>query len=220
MNKWFKNQNGEQLEKNEEKESFTQIIFSWLRPISIVMIGIILFTTFIGQQYVVSGASMDTTLFGGDANVDKLNGDRVYASKISVPLGIKNGDIVIVDSRLDHERTFKDKIKEGAFIANLIKDKSNTENTWVKRVVGVAGDVVSVRDGELYRNGVKVMNDPKKEQMMWDVEDYVVPEGYVYVMGDNRNHSNDSRAVGAIPMKNVIAKVIFRFYPYDNMTKF
>lgn len=220
MSKWFKNQNEEPAESNAEKETLLQVIYGWIRPIAMVMIGIIIFTTFIGQQYVVSGSSMDMTLYGGDPNEEKLNGDRVYASKISVPFGIKNGDIVIVDKRIDYDRTFIDKIKEGAFIANVIKDESNKGNTWIKRVVGVAGDVVSVRDGELFRNGEKVADDNKKERMTWDVEDFLVPEGFVYVMGDNRNNSNDSRAVGPIPLKNVMAKVIFRFYPYDNMTKF
>lgn len=223
-NKWIYDPNKEPSKKDEkkdeEKETILQIIFSWLRPIAFVMIGLIIFTTFIGQQYVVSGSSMDTTLYGGDADGEKLNGDRVYASKISVPFGIKSEDIVIVDKRIEYKRTLTDKIKEGAFIANIIRDESNLGNTWIKRVVGVAGDVVSVQGGELYINGEKVADAHKKELMIWDVDDYLVPDGHVYVMGDNRNNSGDSRVIGAIPLENVMAKVIFRFYPYDNMTKF
>lgn len=203
----------------EEKESFGRRMWNWSQALAIVVVGSILITTFIGQAYTVSGQSMDNTLRGLNAEDIEMVGDRVFGSKASVHFGVNNGDIVIMDSRRNYDRTLVDKFMEGSIISRVWSQEGNAENVWVKRVVGVAGDVVEVKGGELYRNGEKVENDQKKELMDRDVEAYEVQEGYVYVMGDNRNNSKDSRMVGAFRVENIVAKVIVRVYPYNRIEK-
>ncbi len=85
----------------------------------------------------------------------------------------------------------------------------------VKRVVAVAGDQVAIKDGALYVNGV-VQDEPYllEQDFMTDPEIEVrVPEGHVYVMGDNRNNSGDSRLFGAIPTDSIIGCAFCVYWP-------
>jgi signal peptidase I len=80
----------------------------------------------------------------------------------------------------------------------------------VKRVVGVGGDRVAIRDGVLFVNGDKV-HEPYVDHAMVDSVYFgpvVVPSGTVFVMGDNRGESIDSRVYGAVPRSDVIGRVI------------
>ncbi|MBQ3201769.1 MAG: signal peptidase I [Clostridia bacterium] len=88
----------------------------------------------------------------------------------------------------------------------------------VKRVIGIGGDTVAIRDGILYLNGEKLDESAYWEDRIdQDMEEYIVPEGHVFVVGDNRNESSDSRSVlvGAIPLERVVGKVIGVVWPLD-----
>lgn len=90
----------------------------------------------------------------------------------------------------------------------------------VKRVIGLPGDVISVWDGAVYVNG-----EPLGESAYWN--DYIfgsaspetVPEGTVFVMGDNRNHSTDSReyGVGPIPFEKILGRAFCVVWPLNNL---
>ena len=89
----------------------------------------------------------------------------------------------------------------------------------VKRVIGLPGDTVEIRGGELYLNGEPQREDYIAEEMnsLYDGFSVTVPDGYYFVMGDNRNNSHDSRAedVNAIPIENVLGKARCRIWPLD-----
>ncbi|MBE5784307.1 MAG: signal peptidase I [Clostridiales bacterium] len=88
----------------------------------------------------------------------------------------------------------------------------------VKRVIGIGGDSVEIRDGILYLNGEKLNESAYWEDRIdQDMAEYLVPEGHVFVVGDNRNESSDSRnpLVGAIPLERVVGKVIGVVWPFD-----
>jgi len=83
----------------------------------------------------------------------------------------------------------------------------------IKRVVGVAGDVVEVRGGRLYVNE-QLQDEPyTNEKAEYDLNPLRVPEGSVFVLGDNRNRSFDSHFWGFLPTKNIIGHAIFRYWP-------
>jgi len=81
------------------------------------------------------------------------------------------------------------------------------ETVFVKRIIGLPGDVLEMKDGYVYRNGEKLNPDYLAEPMITNGLTYVVPDGQIFCMGDNRNHSNDSRYLGAFPANNFFGRL-------------
>lgn len=83
----------------------------------------------------------------------------------------------------------------------------------VKRVIGMSGDHIEIKDGILYRNGVQLYESYLKEQS-WNNGtlniDIIVPDNCIYVLGDNRNDSTDSRVLGSFSCDEIFGKVIYR----------
>jgi len=95
---------------------------------------------------------------------------------------------------------------------------------YVKRVIGVGGDVIDLRNGNVFVNGQQVdipqahgATQPQAPQVAYP---YTVPAGQIFVMGDNRTFSSDSRTFGPVPVGNIIGKVILRFWPFDRLVFF
>ena len=90
--------------------------------------------------------------------------------------------------------------------------------SYIKRVVGIAGDRVQIKDGKVYVNGEELKEEYLPEGTTTKTvyyNDVIVPEGCVYVMGDNRDQSMDSRTFGCIPLEKVEGKVILRYWPLN-----
>lgn len=83
---------------------------------------------------------------------------------------------------------------------------------FVKRIVAVAGDVVEVKEGALYVNGER-QNEPYASAPYYYMPPMTVPQGHLFVLGDNRNNSADGHVWGFLPQDNVEAKIAFRFWP-------
>lgn len=93
-----------------------------------------------------------------------------------------------------------------------------SEQPYIKRVIGLPGDVVQVRNGNVYVNDI-LLDEPYINAGITQctTDRYcgpvTVPEGQVYVMGDNRNNSTDSRAFGPVPVDNIIGKAWLTYWP-------
>ncbi len=90
------------------------------------------------------------------------------------------------------------------------------DEDFIKRVIGLPGDEIEVTGGKVYLNG-RVLDEsyivaaPIREQPL-----YVVPEESLFVMGDNRNNSSDSRTWGSLPIENIIGKTVFVYWPISD----
>lgn len=182
-------------------------IASWTGYIlSAVLIGLAI-NTFVFQPTQIVGCSMESTFFEND----KIMVNKLIHTLRSEP---DYGDVVIIDSRVNRDRTIKDdltdSLKYNAITSMITKEKQDI--LWIKRVIGKAGDTLEYIDGTLYRNGEAVQEGYIKEPMNYFPEGkIVVPENNIYVMGDNRNSSLDSRIIGFVPLDHVIGKYAFKF---------
>jgi signal peptidase I len=174
---------------------------SWTVTLAAAVVLSVLISVFVFQPTKVLGSSMEPTL---------LNNERIYISKISHTLNSvpDYGDIVIIDSRINRQRTFRDDLLDSPLFR--IASGSAEHDIWVKRVIGKPGDVLEFKDNKIYRNGT-VLEEPYIKEAMAQVPDrkYVVPENHVFVMGDNRNNSRDSRSIGFIPLDHVLGIMLF-----------
>jgi len=174
-------------------------IRSWIGSLAIAYLLSLLIGIFLIQPYRVDGHSMDPTL---------RDNQRLFVSKLSHTFAYmpEYGDIVILDSRVNRDRNFMDDVLENPLI-QILRSKGDEPVFYVKRVIGKPGDVLEIRDGQVYRNG-EALDEPyiKEEMNAYSGGLWTVPEGHVFVMGDNRNHSDDSRAIGFIPLNHVLGK--------------
>ena len=95
----------------------------------------------------------------------------------------------------------------------------DTNKSFIKRVVAVPGDMVEIRRGMLYINGIKV-EEPYLKPEFRDYESFsrsVVPPDHYFVLGDHRNSSNDSRMWGFVPRNLIYGKAIFRYWPVSRL---
>ena len=90
----------------------------------------------------------------------------------------------------------------------------------IKRVVGLPHDTIEVLDGTLYLNGHAQREPYIKEPIFEDYGPFKVKEGTIFVMGDNRNDSKDSRRIGAIPLENLVGRAELIFYPFNRIRVF
>lgn len=172
-------------------------VWSWGRSIGLALVVVLVIGIFVFQPFKVQGHSMDPTLH---------DSERIYVSKLSNTFSYlpEYGDIVVIDSRVDRDRTWKDNVLEHPLI-QLVAGRADTRIYYVKRLIGKPGDALEFKDHQVYRNG-EVLEEPYLKETMQFVSDrkWVVPEDHVFVLGDNRNNSSDSRNIGFIPVDHVI----------------
>ena len=92
----------------------------------------------------------------------------------------------------------------------------DTSKAYIKRLIGIEGDRIAVQDGKVYRNGEALNETYIAEVPNYRMREITVPQGYYWMMGDNRNYSNDSHIWGFLPKQNVIGKAAIRFFPFGD----
>ncbi len=183
-------------EKNiQETPNTTKTWNSWQENFTLIAIALclaLLIRTFIAEPRLIPSESMYPTLHIGD---------RLVVEKVSYHFQPpKTGDIVVFHTPLELQRRGYDK-----------------SQAFIKRIIGKPGEVISVANGKVYLNNQPMQEDYIAEPANQPFLPVKVPEDQFFVMGDNRNDSNDSRYWGFLPSKNLIGRATFRFWPLNRI---
>ena len=175
--------------REDAEESILRELGGWIVYI-LLIIGLTYFIiTFVGQRTRVSGSSMETTL---------QNGDNLIVDKISYRFrDPKRYDIIVFPYKYE-------------------------ENTYyIKRIIGMPGETVQIKNGYVYIDGERLLSDIYGNELIKDPQTAADPitlkENEYFVMGDNREHSSDSRdsRVGLIKKDQIYGKAIIRYAPFS-----
>jgi signal peptidase I len=162
---------------------------SWVRDLAFSVLIAIILIVFIYQPVKVEGTSMMPTL---------TDQERIFINKFTYHFGlgeIRRGDMVVFWFPLDQSKSY------------------------IKRVIGVPGDAVSIEAGQVFVNG-QALNEPYvpdefRDRVSW--EPRMVPAGEYFVLGDHRSSSSDSRTWGFVKREAIYGKAVFVYWPLAKM---
>lgn len=196
-------------------------ILEWVYCIVIALVLALLFRYFIATPTIVKQRSMYPTL----QENQRLMLNRIYRITGSVP---KRGDIITFEapskpySKWEVNQTnpiaIYDNEPKGAINKFVYYCLEVTKKSYIKRTIGVSGDHVKIENGKVYINGEELKEDYLQSDVITESEifkDFIVPEGYIFAMGDNRTKSTDCREFGCVPLEKVEGIVVFRFWPLN-----
>lgn len=204
-------------------------IIEWLICIIIAVVLALLVRYFIGTPTIVQQTSMTPTL----KENERLWLNRWARTTKKMP---ERGDIITFeapsvtkvaedDVDLSNPVAIYKNEPEGIWKRFSYYVLENGKRSYIKRAIGLPGDYVEIKNGGVYINGEKLKEDYLPAGVVTDMiqgsrdvsyfNNFTVPEGYVFAMGDNRPGSTDCRSFGCIPLEKIEGKVLFRFWPFS-----
>ncbi len=199
------------------KNSMVKEILEWVYCIVIAFILTLLIRYFIGTPTIVKQYSMNPTL----KQNQRLILNRIARTIKEVP---NRGDIITFEAPTNYRA--KSEKSEYANEPTTLWGKFTHyvleigKNSYIKRVIALPGEHVEIKDNKIYINGEELEESYLQEGVITRAKsvyltDFVVPEGYIFAIGDNREHSVDCRDFGCIPLEKVESKVWIRFWPLN-----
>lgn len=200
-------------------------ILEWIYCIIIALVLALLFRYFIATPTIVKQRSMYPTL----KENQRLILNRTARITKKTP---KVGDIITFEAptkvytSLDANQnnpiaSYENEPKGilGKFVYYVLEF---SKRSYIKRVIALEGQHVVIEDNKVYVNGVELEESYLQDDVVTEsnvFNDFIVPEGYIFAMGDNRTKSTDCREIGCIPLDKVEGIVSFRFWPFNQFGK-
>ena len=212
-----------------EEKSVIKEILEWGYCIIIAVALALLVRYYLGTPTMVQQQSMETTFMPGDRLILsrlKKTTKKTYergeiitfeAPSVSLPSKVEVNYENPVAIYNNEPKTLWKKFVYYVLEINKV--------SYIKRVIGVAGDHIEIKDNKVYLNGEELEENYLDGGVKTNLSSYgvysdvIIPEGYVFAMGDNREHSTDSRCFGCIPVSKIEGKVWIRFWPVSKFGK-
>ena len=198
-------------------------ILEWVYCIIIAVVLALLFRYFIGTPTIVKQVSMNPTL----VQDQRLWLNRWGRTTKKMP---KRGEIITFEAPSKTSYSYGE-IDQSNPVARYEKQPKGLwgkftyyvlelgKDSYIKRTIALPGEHVEIKEGKVFINGEQLQEDYLPSGIVTDVgvgfDDFVVPENYVFAMGDNRSHSTDCRAFGCIPLEKIESKVWIRIWPLN-----
>jgi signal peptidase I len=176
----------------ETAKSAFQSAWENVKIAAIALVLALLIRAFVAEPRFIPSSSMVPTL---------RIGDRLIVEKVSYRQhGPQFGDIVVFQPP-----------------EQLLEQGYQSDQAFIKRVIGLPGQTIEVKQGKVWVDG-NALNEPYiAAPPTYTMAPIVVQPGMIFVMGDNRNNSNDSHVWGLLPQKNIIGRAWERFFPFDRL---
>ena len=208
----------------KEENSKLREIVEWIYCIVIAIILAVLIKYFVGTPTVVKMSSMYPTF----KQNERLILNRIYRTVDKIPqrgevITFESPSVTLVSSDevdLENPVAKYENEPEGWIARFWYYAIEFNKTSYIKRVIALPGEHIQIKDGKVYINGEKLEEDYLGENVETNAlegvfTDIIVPEGTVFVMGDNREQSADSRRFGCIPFEKIESKVWIRFWPLN-----
>jgi len=202
-------------------------ILEWIVCIIIAVVLALIVRYYIGTPTIVQQTSMYPTLdederlwlnrWGRTTKKMPERGDIITFEAPSTTM-VEEEDVDLSNPIAKYEKEPQGIMKKFSYY--VLEDK---KISYIKRVIGLPGEYVEIKDGAVYINGEKLEEDYLPSGMVTDMTDtlnresyytnFKVPENCVFALGDNRTGSKDCRSFGCIPLEKIEGKVLFRFWP-------
>lgn len=201
------------------KENYKEIL-EWVYCILIAIVLALLVRYFIGTPTIVKQVSMKPTL---------IEGDRLILNRLTKTFGGKyeRGDIITFEAPTNKSVESQnnpvakyDNEPNGLFGRFIYYVLELNKVSYIKRVIATEGEHVEIKEGKVFINSKELEESYLSKDIITTstgLTDFIVPEGYVFAMGDNREKSTDCRAFGCIPLNKIEGIVVFRFWPLNKI---
>jgi signal peptidase I len=146
-------------------------------------------------------------------------GDRVLVSRMSYHLHEPHrGDIVVFTSPFETQAK-KDPLPERVVhtVLESVGLRQPSTEDFIKRVIGLPGETVEGKNGKIFINGRQLVEPYLADEPIGDFPAKTIPKGHLWVMGDNRNRSSDSRVFGPIKESKIVGRAILRIWPPNRL---